>query len=96
MEAAARTEAPSAGANGAPAADGETIEVRRPADGSLITTVAIDPPDRVREVVARVRAAQPEWEAIGFAGRRRWLDKLRDWLLDNDAHIADVMQAAGG
>ena len=43
----------------------------------------MDSPERVAEVVARVRAAQPEWEAIGFAGRRRWLGKLRDWLIEN-------------
>ncbi len=33
----------------------------------------------------RVRAAQPEWEAIGLAGRRRWLERLRDWLIANES-----------
>jgi hypothetical protein len=37
----------------------ETIEVRRPADGSLIETVPVDSPERVAEVAARVRASQP-------------------------------------
>ena len=72
------------------------IEVRKPADGSLLGTVAVDSPERVAEVVARVRAAQPEWEAIGFAGRRHWLGKLRDWLIDNDDRLADLMQAETG
>jgi len=85
----------------APAANGaestpDVIEVRKPADGSLLQTVPVDSPERVAEVVARVRAAQPEWEAIGFAGRRHWLGKLRDWLMDNHARIADVMQAETG
>jgi acyl-CoA reductase-like NAD-dependent aldehyde dehydrogenase len=93
------TTGPGAGSptgDGAPAAAEDAIEVRRPTDGSLLTHVPIDPPERVREVVARVRAAQPEWEAIGFAGRRRWLAKLRDWLFDNEQRIADVMQAETG
>ena len=48
------------------------------------------------EVFARVRAAQPEWEAIGVAGRRRWLERLRDWLIANEARLADVMQEETG
>jgi acyl-CoA reductase-like NAD-dependent aldehyde dehydrogenase len=75
---------------------GETIEVLKPTDGSLLATVPVDPPERVAEVVARVRAAQPAWEAIGFSGRRHWLGKLRDWLIENHDHLADVMQAETG
>src|SRR5919201_6742497 len=96
MERAAATPAaPPASGNGA-SADGASMDVHRPVDGSVIRQVPIDPPERVAEVVGRVRAAQPEWEAIGFAGRRRWLAKLRDWLIENDAHVADVMQAETG
>jgi acyl-CoA reductase-like NAD-dependent aldehyde dehydrogenase len=73
-----------------------SFEVRRPVDGSLIRTVPIDSPRRVGEVVARVREAQPEWEAIGLAGRRRWLERLRDWMIDNHGRLADVMQEETG
>src|SRR4051812_49456846 len=76
------------------AATAEVIEVRKPADGSLLQTVPVDSPKRVAEVVARVRAAQPEWEAIGFAGRRHWLGKLRGWLVRNDERLAGLMEAA--
>jgi acyl-CoA reductase-like NAD-dependent aldehyde dehydrogenase len=96
VEGTTRPAAASASGDGAPGADEDAIEVHRPTDGSLITRVPIDPPERVHEVVARVRAAQPEWEAIGVAGRRRWLAKLRDWLFDNERRIADVMQAETG
>jgi acyl-CoA reductase-like NAD-dependent aldehyde dehydrogenase len=96
VEATTRPGVGSAAGNGAPPATEDAIEVRRPVDGSLITSVPIDPPERVNEVVARVRAAQPAWEAIGIAGRRRWLGKLRDWLFENDHRIADVMQAETG
>ncbi len=96
MEAITRPGTGEATTNGAPPADAESIEVRKPADGSLLATVPIDGPARVNEVVERVRAAQSEWEAIGFAGRRRWLGKLRDWLIENSDHVADVMQAETG
>ena len=82
MERATATRsAPPAPGNGA-SADAPVIDVHNPADGSLVRQVPVDPPERVAEVVARVRAAQPEWEAIGVAGRRRWLERLRDWLID--------------
>jgi acyl-CoA reductase-like NAD-dependent aldehyde dehydrogenase len=73
-----------------------TIEVKRPVDGTTIRSVRVDPPERVAEVVADVRRAQPAWEALGLAGRRRWLERLRDWMLDNERRIADVMQAETG
>jgi acyl-CoA reductase-like NAD-dependent aldehyde dehydrogenase len=73
-----------------------TFEVRRPVDGSVITTLPVDSPERVAEVVARVRAAQPAWEAIGIRQRYRWLSRMRDWLMNNEEHIADVMQEESG
>jgi betaine-aldehyde dehydrogenase len=84
-----------ASADGA-AADGETFEVRRPIDGSVIRTLPIDPPERVRETVARVRAAQRAWEQLGFDGRRRHLERWRDWILDHEEEIADLMQEETG
>jgi len=81
---------------GAPAGEAASFEVRRPADGSLIRDVDVDSPERVAEVVARARAAQPEWEAIGLSGRRRWLDRLRDWMIGNHDRLADVMQEETG
>ena len=83
-----------AAANAAKAAG--TIDVRRPADGSVLTTIPVDSPERVAEVVARVRSNQPAWEALGNRGRAKWLYKLRDWLLDHAEEIADTMQAETG
>jgi acyl-CoA reductase-like NAD-dependent aldehyde dehydrogenase len=81
-------------ANGA--GNGETFEVRKPADGSVLTTLPLDGPDRVAEVASRVRANQPAWEALGNKERAKWLYKLRDWLLDHQDEIADTMQAETG
>ena len=78
------------------ASPGESFEVRNPATGETIRSIPIDSPERVHEVVARVRAKQAEWEALGNRGRYRWLGRLRDWLIDNHERIADTMQAETG
>jgi acyl-CoA reductase-like NAD-dependent aldehyde dehydrogenase len=97
MESATQPEtAPAAGdANGRPES-GDSFDVRRPADGSVIQTVAIDSSESVAQAAARARAAQPAWEAIGFDGRRRWLDAFRDWIFDNQARLDDLMQQETG
>ena len=74
----------------------ETFEVHRPVDGSVIREVAIDSPADVAATVSRVRANQPAWEAIGFAGRRRWLEGLRDWILANQDRLDSIMQEETG
>jgi acyl-CoA reductase-like NAD-dependent aldehyde dehydrogenase len=95
MEAETKATEPSQSGDGAtPAAD--RFEVRSPADGSVIETLPVDGPDRVREVVAGLRAAQPKWEALGVRGRYWWLGLLRDWLLDNADGVIETMQAESG
>jgi acyl-CoA reductase-like NAD-dependent aldehyde dehydrogenase len=91
--AARSTEA--SGANGA-AAGAESFEVHNPATGEVIANVPIDSPEAVAATVKRVRANQPEWEAMGIEARYRWLGKLRDWLLDNQARVLDTMQRETG
>ncbi len=92
---ASGTEARPRSSDGATGADSR-IEVRRPVDGSVIRSIEVTEPERVADVVARVRAAQPEWEAIGFAGRRRWIEGLRDWILDHQDELDDLMQEESG
>jgi acyl-CoA reductase-like NAD-dependent aldehyde dehydrogenase len=72
------------------------LEVHNPASGELIAMVAVDPPSAVAATVARVRANQPEWEALGIEGRFNWLAQLRDWLLDNTDRVLDTMQMETG
>src|SRR5262245_14530250 len=76
--------------------DREMFEVTNPADGSTIATVPIDGAAEVGATVARVRASQPAWEALGIRGRARWLGELRDWLIDNQDGIAETMQRETG
>jgi len=93
MESATRPEAPAT--NGKPE-QVESFDVHRPSDGSVIEAVAFDTPATVAAAFERARAAQPAWEAIGFDGRRRWLEALRDWILDNQDRLDSIMQAESG
>lgn len=90
------TAASSTEMNGASVAAADSIEVHDPATGALIETLPVDSPEAVAEKVKRVRANQPEWEAMGIEGRYQWLGKLRDWLLDNEERVLDTMQAETG
>ena len=96
MEPTAATQAPKSAEKSQNGGGGESFDVHRPTDGSVIRSVAIDPPERVAEVVARVRSNQAEWEALGFDGRRRWLERWRDWMIANRDEIADVVQSETG
>jgi betaine-aldehyde dehydrogenase len=86
---------PSQVTNGAGAAS-DRIEVKNPATGATISSIDVASPQAVAETVARVRANQADWEAMGIEGRYHWLGKLRDWMLDNSELIADTMQAETG
>ncbi|MGW4118830.1 aldehyde dehydrogenase family protein [Nocardia sp. NPDC004711] len=72
------------------------LEVRNPATGALAGTVPIDSAETVAAKVAALRAQQPAWEALGPDGRKEWLLKLQDWLVDNTDRLADVLQSETG
>ena len=70
-----------------------TISVRNPADGAVVGSVAIDTPEAVAAKARQLRLFQPEWEAMSAKGRKPWLLKFQDWILDNAEHITDLVQS---
>ena len=78
----------------APAAAG--IGVENPATGAVIATVPSAAPEEVAAMVARARAAQPAWEALGFDGRGRVLRRARRWLLDNAERVVETIVSETG
>jgi betaine-aldehyde dehydrogenase len=90
------TKTETSGSSGSVAAEPETIGVLNPATGETLAEVPVDSPAVVAATVARVRAAQPDWEAMGIEGRYHWLGKLRDWILDNQDRVLDTMQRETG
>jgi acyl-CoA reductase-like NAD-dependent aldehyde dehydrogenase len=91
-----RTDAAAQPAGDGAGRSGNTFEVRNPADGSVISSVPIHTPAEVADAVARLRAEQPAWEALGHQGRYRWLGRWRDWMIANGEHIANVLQEESG
>ncbi|MFI6997235.1 aldehyde dehydrogenase family protein [Nocardia sp. NPDC050175] len=72
------------------------IEVHNPGTGELVGTVPVVSADEVAAKVRELRLYQPEWEAIGPNGRKEWLLKFQDWLIDHTDSIADVVQSETG
>lgn len=73
-----------------------SIDVCNPADGSVVGTVPIDSADTVAQKAQELRRIQPEWEALGADGRKRWLLTFQDWILDHAEHITGVLQSETG
>ncbi|MGN2642029.1 aldehyde dehydrogenase family protein [Nocardia takedensis] len=80
-------------APGANAGEPGGIEVRNPGTGEIVGTVTDHSAEDVAAAVRELRLFQPEWEAIGPDGRKEWLLKLQDWLIDNTEHLSDVLQS---
>jgi acyl-CoA reductase-like NAD-dependent aldehyde dehydrogenase len=67
------------------------VPVENPATGEVVAHVPNLSADEVREMAARGRAAQPGWEALGFAGRARVMLRMQKWLLDNAERVIETI-----
>ena len=74
----------------------DSIAVDNPATGELITTVPLLDAQALSELAARAREAQPQWEAIGFAGRARIMRRAQKWMLDNAERVLDTVVSETG
>ena len=83
-----------ASTNGAGAKD--TIEVVNPATGQVTRTIPALAPADVPALVARARAAQPAWEALGFENRARVFRRAQKWVLDNAERVVDTIVSETG
>jgi acyl-CoA reductase-like NAD-dependent aldehyde dehydrogenase len=71
-----------------------TIAVENPATGEIVREVPVT--GDVAAMVARARAVQPAWEALGYEGRGRVLRRARQWLLDHaDEVVATIVSETG-
>ena len=89
----ATSEASAKSGNGRPA---EAIEVKNPATGEVIGSVPAVPVEEVGALVARARAAQPGWEALGFDGRAKVLRRAQKWIVDNGERVAQTIVSENG
>jgi len=72
------------------------IRVENPATGEVIGTVPNRSADEVAEIVARARAAQPAWDALGFPGRARILRRAQKWVVDNSERLIETIVSETG
>jgi acyl-CoA reductase-like NAD-dependent aldehyde dehydrogenase len=80
--------------NGSP--PGRRIDVENPATGQVVASVGVMPPEQVAELVARTRAAQPRWEALGFEGRAAILRRCQKWMIDNADRVIETIVSETG
>src|SRR5918999_14869 len=74
----------------------DTIDVENPATGQVIRSLPVTPLDEVGDLVARARAAQPAWEALGFEGRARVLRHMQKWMVDNAERVIGTIVDESG
>src|SRR3954465_14057212 len=74
----------------------DSIEVHNPAPGELIGTVPAVAAEDVAALVARARAAQPGWEALGFDGRAKVLRRAQKWVVDNSDRVVETSVSETG
>ena len=58
--------------------------------------MAVDDPAAVAAAAEALRAEQPGWEDLGIVGRSRWVAALRDWILDNESRLDELLQSETG
>jgi acyl-CoA reductase-like NAD-dependent aldehyde dehydrogenase len=74
----------------------DEVVVKCPATGEVVGTVSVTPRAEIESVAARLRAAQPQWQAMGPEGRAEWLGKWRDWMLDHTDELLTLVQRETG
>lgn len=74
----------------------EDVAVHCPADGRVVGHVKNHSADEVGALAQELRLAQPGWEALGFAGRAVWLERWRDWILDHQNGLLQLLQDEAG
>src|SRR5687768_1994462 len=67
------------------------MKLKSPATEAPIGEITVTTSDEVRAAVRRARGAQPGWEATGFDGRRRYMDKALKILLKRQEEFIDVI-----
>ncbi len=75
---------------------GAEIPVENPATGEVIAHVPDLPAEKVAELAARARAAQPGWQALGFDGRARVMKRMQKWLMDHHERVASTIISETG
>jgi acyl-CoA reductase-like NAD-dependent aldehyde dehydrogenase len=80
----------------APPTTAQKIDVENPATGQIVASIAVVAPEQIPDLVARARAAQPGWEALGFEGRARLFKRCQRWVIDNSDRVIETIISETG
>lgn len=75
---------------------GPVITVCSPATGHVIDSVPQVDAAAVAAVIGELRVAQPGWADLSARARAAHLLRYRDWLLDNEFRLAQMLQRETG
>ena len=76
--------------------DADDIPVENPATGQIIGHVPAMTATDVAELARRGRTAQPGWEALGYDGRARVLQRMQKWIMDNADRVIETICSETG
>ncbi|HWS47548.1 MAG TPA: aldehyde dehydrogenase family protein, partial [Acidimicrobiia bacterium] len=76
--------------------DARSLEIRNPATGELVRTVAVNEDGEIAQKVARGRRAQTDWAARGFADRAAAVQGMLDLLRAEAEECAQITTAEMG
>src|ERR671937_308457 len=76
--------------------EADSVAVKNPATGERVATLEACTPERLAEMAARGRLAQPQWRALGFERRGKILRRAQKWVLDNAERVIDTVVSETG
>jgi acyl-CoA reductase-like NAD-dependent aldehyde dehydrogenase len=74
----------------------EWLTSHNPATGEVVGDVPVTPVEEIPGIVARARAAQPAWEALGLEGRAGVLKKTIPIFAERVQHHGELITAEMG
>lgn len=72
------------------------IKSINPATQDVLGEIPVFSAEMVRSAVTKARSAQPAWEKMGFADRRKFILKARDVLMSEMDAVADLISKENG
>jgi succinate-semialdehyde dehydrogenase/glutarate-semialdehyde dehydrogenase len=75
---------------------GDRVVVRDRSSGAVVQDLAVDTPEAVAARVARARAAQPAWDALGVRGRAKLVKRARKELARDRAEVLALLERETG
>jgi acyl-CoA reductase-like NAD-dependent aldehyde dehydrogenase len=79
-----------------PAREEHSLQIRNPASGALLRSVAVTEVGEIAQKVARARRAQPDWAARGFDARAQLVRAFRELLAAEAEELAQITTSEMG